>query len=260
VHIYKDSFTMRKTVDIHFVRICIITIVIMMLISIITIYPYRPKVYRYTGFGIDVHPAYQIHGIDVSHYQSAINWQDVKQMEFQHVKIGFAFIKATEGTDQVDEYYLHNWYGAKRNNIITGAYHYFYADKSAAIQARNFIDIVSLSKNDLPPVLDVEDIGNASAGQLQQAIHEWLDSVQNYYHVKPIIYTYVDFYENYLAGKFDNYPLWIANYLSTDRPDINNDWLFWQHSQSGHVNGIDGYVDFSVFNGDSSTFSNLLLK
>ena len=79
------------------------------------------------------------------------------------------------------------------------------------------------------------------------------------YHVKPIIYTYLDFYERYLKGYFDNYPLWVAHYLQPHKPRIKRDWAFWQHSESGRVNGILSKVDFNVFNGDSTEFRALLV-
>ena len=84
--------------------------------------------------------------------------------------------------------------------------------------------------------------------------------MEAYYKVKPIIYTNVDFYENFLSDSFDNYPLWIAHYLVQDKPRIKRNWMFWQHNERGHVNGIDAFVDFNVFNGDSTAFSQLLLK
>jgi len=223
--------------------------------------PYHSKKFRYEGFGIVMPGNYSIHGIDVSHYQSTINWQDVKQMESGHIKIGFSFIKATEGADKVDDNYIKNWYEAKQMDIPVGAYHFFYAGTNGKAQAQNFIEIVSLEKNDLPPVLDLEQENDTvSDEELQQEIKDCLELMETNYHVKPIIYTNIDFYESHLEGKFDSYPLWIANYLSSDKPGIGRNWVFWQHSQSGHWNGVGGYVDFNVFNGDSADFKKLLIK
>ena len=42
--------------------------------------------------------------------------------------------------------------------------------------------------------------------------------------------------------------------MNSEKPVIDRSWTFWQHSETGHVNGIDGYVDFNVFNGDSTAF------
>jgi lysozyme len=48
----------------------------------------------YPGFGIELPEDYAIHGIDVSRYQSNVNWGMVKEMRSSDVKLGFAFIKA----------------------------------------------------------------------------------------------------------------------------------------------------------------------
>ena len=201
-----------------------------------------------------------MHGIDVSHHQDNIDWDAVKAMQVKNIKIGFAFIKATEGLGRVDNAFRRNWLNAKQAGIPRGAYHFFISSKSGKAQAENFIETINLEKGDLPPVLDIETANGASVEDLQQRVKDWLDIVQQFYKVKPIIYTNVDFYENFLAGKFDDYPLWVAHYLVQDKPRIQRNWIFWQHNEKGHVNGINANVDFNVFNGDSLAFRKLLLK
>ena len=109
-------------------------------------------------------------------------------------------------------------------------------------------------------MLDVEQIRGTTVANLQLRVADWINAVEKYYKVKPIIYTNADFYENYLAGKFDDYPLWVAHYLVKDKPRIKRNWIFWQHNEAGRVNGIKAFVDFNVFNGDSTDFNNLLIK
>ena len=201
-----------------------------------------------------------MHGIDVSHHQDNIDWDAVKAMQVKNIKIGFAFIKATEGLGRVDNAFRRNWLNAKQAGIPRGAYHFFISSKSGKAQAENFIETINLEKGDLPPVLDIETANGASVEDLQQRVKDWLDIVQQFYKVKPIIYTNVDFYDNFLAGKFDDYPLWVAHYLVQDKPRIQRNWIFWQHNEKGHVNGINANVDFNVFNGDSLAFRKLLLK
>src|SRR6476620_9460227 len=46
------------------------------------------KFVRYPAFGIDIPDSYEIHGIDVSKYQSYIDWPSVKEMKVQDVRIG----------------------------------------------------------------------------------------------------------------------------------------------------------------------------
>lgn len=220
----------------------------------------RPGFVHFKDFGIDIPVIYSVHGIDVSHYQSKIDWKDVKQMRVKNIAISFSFIKATEGSDDVDKKFKKNWKHAKEAGLARGAYHFFNPYRDAVSQARNFIDIVSLQKGDLPPVLDIEQAGHLPKPLLQQRVSDWLVMVEKKYKIKPIIYTGADFYEQYLAGKFDEYPLWVAHYLVKDKPRVNRNWSFWQHSESGRVNGINAYVDFNVFNGDSTAFQQLLVK
>jgi lysozyme len=214
----------------------------------------------YPEFGIAVPENYAIHGIDVSHYQESINWELVKSMQVKNIKIGFAFIKATEGIGKVDSHFNKNWFKTKDAGVCRGAYHFFLATKSGKLQAQNFIDVVELKRGDLPPVLDVEQTNGVSTDKLRREVKAFLQTTEQYYGVKPIIYTNVDFYKQYLNGQFDDYPLWVAHYLRLDTPRIKRDWLFWQHNEAGRVNGVLGKVDFNVFNGDSAAFRNLLME
>ncbi|HEU4472416.1 MAG TPA: glycoside hydrolase family 25 protein [Flavisolibacter sp.] len=213
----------------------------------------------YPQFGIPIPAGYEIHGIDVSKYQQNISWEAVKEMRVHDVKLGFAFIKATEGNSNSDPYFKRNWKRSQKAGIVRGAYHFFIASREGSTQARNFISRVELESGDLPPVLDVEQNFGTPASQLRREVKEWLDLVEQHYSVKPIIYTNVDFYEKYLQGHFDDYPLWVAHYLQPNRPRIQREWSFWQHSEQGRVNGIASRVDFNVFNGDSMAFKALLV-
>jgi lysozyme len=243
----------------------LIKILISLIIALVTTYGIiwfcrRSTSRYYPGFQIELPTGYKIHGIDVSKYQSDIDWQAVKRMQQNGVRIGFVYIKATEGVGNVDKQFRYNWLKAMQQNIYEGAYHYFIAGKSGKRQAANFIEAVTLKKGDLPPVLDIEKTFGVGPEEIRKEVGDWLDIVQKYYGVKPVIYTNIDFYTRYLQNEFNNYPIWIAHYLHPLKPRINHDWVFWQHSESGRVDGINTPVDFSVFAGDSTDFKNLLIQ
>ena len=220
----------------------------------------RAHFMRYAAFGIEVPVNYGIHGIDVSKYQDYIDWGLVRDMQVGDIQMSFAFIKATEGLGNEDAFFKRNWKKSRDAGLSRGAYHFFLATKSGKAQAENFINSVELLPGDLPPVLDVEQTYGVPTDRLRQRVKEWLQTVQDYYHVIPMIYTNVDFYKQYLKDEFDGYPLWVAHYLQKDRPNISRDWAFWQHSESGRVSGIVTHVDFDVFNGDSTEFRKLLIN
>ncbi len=220
----------------------------------------RAHFVSYPEFGIEIPTKYSIHGIDVSRYQNVIDWPSVKQMSVGQVQISFAFIKATEGLNDEDEMFARNWKKAREAGITRGAYHFFLATKSGKDQAENFIHSVKLMPGDMPPVLDIEQTYGVPVDLLRDRAKEWLETVQGYYGVPPVIYTNVDFYKQVLKDDFDSYPLWVAHYLKRDRPRIYRDWSFWQHNESGRVNGILTPVDFNVFSGDSAEFRKLLVN
>lgn len=246
----------NKKILVISVSVCALALAAFFLIRYYT----RPHFIHYSEFGIDLPANYDVHGIDVSKHQSIISWEDVAQMRVNNVDIDFAFMKATEGVDNVDGQFKRNWKQAQKQHIARGAYHFFIATKSGKAQALNFMQSVDLEPGDLPPVLDVEQTYGAATPDLQQRVKDFLIIMERKYKVRPIIYTNVDFYKNYLAGKFDDYPLWVAHYLVKDKPRIKREWNFWQHSELGHVNGINAFVDFNVFNGDSAAFAAMRIK
>ena len=220
----------------------------------------RAHYIRYDEFGIEIPVNYSIHGIDVSKYQRVIDWESVKAMNVENVRISFTFIKATEGNINEDRFFQRNWKQAQDAGLIRGAYHFFLATKSGRTQAENFISSVDLAPGDLPPVLDIEQTYGVQPAKLRERVRDWLTTIQHFYKVKPIIYTSADFYAQYLNEEFDDYPLWVAHYMNQGKPRIFRDWHFWQYSETGRVNGILNKVDFNVFNGDSIAFRELLIK
>lgn len=214
---------------------------------------------RYEEFGIDMPVNYSIHGIDVSKFQRDINWEAVKQMQVDKIRISFTFIKATEGITRQDAAFKRNWQKAGKAGLIRGAYHFFYSTRDPIKQAINFRNVVQLESGDLPPVLDIEIHNNQPAAVIRSTAKIWLEEMEKAYGVKPIIYTNLKFYNTYLGDEFNEYPLWIAHYYQKERPRVNREWLFWQHSDIGRVNGIKTIVDFNVFRGDSAALMKLCL-
>ena len=245
-----------RSIVVIFLSLCFVPVAIYYLIDFLV----RPRPILYPEFGIDIPQSFTIHGIDVSHYQHAIDWSNVREMQVKNIKIGFVFIKATEGIGKIDEDFRRNWLQAKEEKIPKGAYHYFIAGKSGKAQAQNFLDIVKLEKGDLPPVLDIEQANGIEVNSIKAQVKIWLNKIEQHYRTKPIIYTNIDFYNNYLNEIFDEYPFWIAHYLQPIRPRLNRKCIFWQNSEKGHVNVIRKTVDFNVFAGDSSDFKELLIK
>lgn len=193
---------------------------------------------------------YEIHGIDISHYQGKIDWEQLKNAMIKGCPMRFVIIKSTEGSSRLDENFRENFNQARDFGFIRGVYHFWSNKSTAREQAYYFLDQVHLTDGDLPPVLDIEHKpADKSVEDFQRDVLTWLHIVEDKYHAKPIIYTYYKFKEQYLSAPvFDDYPYWIAHYY-VDKVQYKGKWKFWQHTDVGKLPGIKGYVDFNIYNG-----------
>jgi lysozyme len=201
---------------------------------------------------------YPIRGIDVSHHQNKINWKIVQQDS----TIRFAFIKATEGGDFKDPAFEYNWSLAKANGIDIGAYHFFTFCKSGTQQANNFIQSVPYDSLALPPVIDLEFGGNCQLKEEDSTIIKAIDTLQilltKRYHKRPIFYVIQDFYHRFSIGSlFPYHPIWVRDIYNKPALSDNRDWILWQYSNRGQVQGIATYVDLNVFRGTEKAYQAL---
>jgi lysozyme len=123
-----------------------------------------------------------------------------KKCRVESIKLGFAFIKATEGTGRTDPFFKRNWERSKKAGIVRGAYHFFIASRDGTLQAKNFTQTVTLESGDLPPVLDIEQTFGLAPETIRNEVRKWCTYIEAYYGVKPIIYTNADFYNAVPAG------------------------------------------------------------
>lgn len=203
-------------------------------------------------------------GMDISHFQNDINWQDIKEDG-----VNFVFIKASESTHFKDPKFKKNHAAAKSECIYRGAYHFYETGKDPAKQAQNFIEAVGkLVPGDLPPALDLEELGvktSVDKETYQKNTLHWLKIVEKELGVRPIIYSDPSFGDKYLDHPdFDKYQLWVAEYTkkSPEVPKVwkNKGWLIWQRTDHKKLEGMKENVDYDLFNGDAEKFKKLLKK
>lgn len=188
----------------------------------------------------------EMQGVDISHHQRRIEWDTVAKRE----NLDFVFVKATEGRDYTDSLFCSNWEGLRRVGLRRGAYHFFRSYGCGDEQAAHFLSTVEMVPGDLVPVLDIETTDGVSDEVIVQEATVWLKTVEQRLKVKPIIYTNQFFYDRYLSGHFDDYPLWVARY-SGQMPVMRNNkpWHIWQYSNKGCIEGISCKVDMNLFLG-----------
>ncbi|WP_426032912.1 glycoside hydrolase family 25 protein [Cypionkella sp. TWP1-2-1b2] len=205
-------------------------------------------------FGSTAPQDHRIHGIDVSKFQTTVDWQTA-----QANGVSFAFIKATEGGDQADPLFDQHWRGAARAGIPRGAYHFFYHCRPAIEQARWFIAHVPRTAGALPPVLDMEWTPTSptcrirnSPDHIRSEAQIFIRALQAHYGQRPIVYTAIDFFEDNQMWKVQGADFWLRSVAAHPR-DLyaGQSWTFWQYSGTGQVPGIAGKVDLNAFAGNA---------
>jgi len=103
-------------------------------------------------------------------------------------------------------------------------------------------------EQDLIPMIDIETKSGLDTEEFCDSLFKFIHLVEKAYNQKPLLYTFVNFYNNYLLGKIDGYKLMIAQY--TQRiPELadQRDFTMWQYTGKGRINGVNGFVDKSRF-------------
>ncbi|WP_440603415.1 GH25 family lysozyme [Bacillus sp. GB_SG_008] len=207
-------------------------------------------------------------GIDVSHHNGTIDWNQVKNDRNQ---VNFMFAKVTEGSEQgtnyVDPTFQYNINGANNVGILTGAYHFFRAISvdDAKQEAAFFIQNLKSVTLTAPIFVDVEiNDGNLDPDTLTDAVNAFLTELKNAGYTNNGVYSNLYFFENSLnpSRLQKNTLLWIARYNERGA-GINCD--IWQYTDGGKVQGINGnvdcntsYIDLNISNnGASSTYIDL---
>lgn len=191
-------------------------------------------------------------GIDVSHYQGYIDWQNIVNTN----NISFAYVKATESNYYVDDYYYYNFEEGQKKGLAMGSYHFFRANVSMLEQFENMTSVVDPTKQDIVPMIDVEAANGVPADVFANRLKEFLKMVEDFYGRPPVLYTYVNFYNKYIANRgFGKYPLMIAFYNGTP-PSVadGKKYIMWQYTCRGRIAGVKGDVDKSRFTNGASLY------
>ena len=186
-----------------------------------------------------------IQGIDISKWQGPIDWASVRGAGTQ-----FAFIKATEGGDHVDERFRANWEGAAKAGVPRGAYHFVFWCRSAQDQVEWFKKNVPNDPTALPPVLDVEWNGHSQLcpkklpkAQALAMMRYMLDEMERYTGKRPIIYTDITFHKDVLEDELLDYPHWVRSTAAEpEQRFAKRKWMLWQFTSTGRVPGVRGDV------------------
>jgi GH25 family lysozyme M1 (1,4-beta-N-acetylmuramidase) len=207
---------------------------------------------------------YPIQGIDVSHYDEEVDWRKVASSG----KVQFAYLKATEGTNFIDETFARNWSQSRANGIVRGAYHVFNFCKPAPEQFENIKRVVPKDPDALPIAIDVEwtgipkRIGQAKCDDvktIRQNVRELAKAIRSEYKKTPVIHGFAETFRDVIDDTFLEFPVWLLDYKKTGDagPSLvgRNTWSIWQFGSNATIPGLKSKVSANVFFGTRKQFN-----
>lgn len=188
-------------------------------------------------------------GIDVSRWQGNIDFSKVAN---DGIKI--VYIKATQGVGYVSPTFETSYKSAKENGLKVGVYHYVTARsvEQAEKEADFFASKISGKEIDCKLAMDFETFGNLSKTQINRIALEYIKEVERLSKKEVVVYSNTYTATNIFDKKVAKYPLWVAQYGVSSPQDNGNwgNWVGYQYSSSGRVNGINGNVDLDRYTED----------
>lgn len=132
-----------------------------------------------------------------------------------------------------------------------GFYHYVTARtvEDAKKQAQFFTSLVSGKSVDCRLAMDFESFGSLSKSEINSIGLAFLQTVEKLSGKEVVLYSNAYTASHTWSGDITKYPLWIAQY-EVNEPENNgtwNNWIGWQYTDVGKVNGISNYVDKNYF-------------
>jgi lysozyme len=207
----------------------------------------------------DVYDGPFVIGIDVSHHQRDITWEDIPD------SIRFAFIRIGDGLT-LDRKFHYNWQNSS-HIPFRGIYHYFRGRHSAEAQFRFIQDNVerySLLTDErfLGFSVDLETLDGEAVPEFVFQVSQMVKLLTQWSRRRAIIYSGQFWhwkiavpYPEY-SNIFSGYPLWLPDYSHPPNlPNGWNRWTFLQYTNSGQVSGIQTDVDLNKFRGDENALA-----
>lgn len=192
--------------------------------------------------------------IDVSEFQTDINWAAVREAGVRVVMIRVGYRGYGSGKLVEDAKFREYVENALSENLRVGVYFYTQGINMAegVEEARFVLDIIKDYNITCPVAIDTEAlyVDDARTNDLDNTARTdvvvgFCDTVKEAGYT-PMIYTN----RNWLVQMLDvtrlgGYKIWYAHY--TNQPDLPYEYIGWQYTDSGTLNGVSGSVDLNVW-------------
>ena len=192
-------------------------------------------------------------GIDVSKYQSGINWQKVKNAGINFAIIRCGYRGYGSGVLVQDPKFASHISGAKAAGLRVGIYFFSQAitEAEAVEEASMAVKLANQYGINMPIAIDSEYAagGRGRADGLSKAERTritvaFCNTVANSGY-KPMVYASKSWFASHLdVSQFGSYRIWVAHYA--EKCGYGGRYDIWQNTSKGSVDGVPGNVDMNI--------------
>ena len=193
----------------------------------------------------------EVKGIDISAWQGDIDWEAVKASGVDFVMIRCGLRSLANETMYEDTKFKYNVSEANRLDIPVGVYYYSTAISEIEVleEASYVLNLVKDYKITYPIVYDFETFGqNRAEGLSDTKINKnalrFLDYIRGHGYYAMLYGNQRSLENNWDLSYFEGYDIWLAQY--NDVPTYQGDFVMWQYTDRGRVDGINGNVDMDI--------------
>lgn len=192
-------------------------------------------------------------GIDVSKYQTGINWTKVKNAGINFVMIRCGYRGYGSGVLVEDPMFASHIKGAKAAGLRVGVYFFSQAvnEAEAIEEASMAVTLANRYGINMPIAIDSEYAagGSGRADGLSKSARTTItrafcNTVQNAGH-SAMVYASKSWFGSHLdASQLSGYKIWVAHYA--DKCGYKGTYHIWQNTSKGKVDGVPGNVDMNI--------------
>lgn len=192
-------------------------------------------------------------GVDVSKWQGDVDWEKVKAAGYEFAFFRLGYRGYQEGGLFVDDTFHQNMENASKAGVDLGVYFFSQAisEEEAIEEAYFVLNELENLEIQLPIVYDPEFVyeddsrtKDLSGEQITKNVKAFCEVIENAGY-ESMIYASMYWKAEILdMGELKDYTFWYADYV--DKPQTPYDFAYWQYSDTGSVDGIDGKVDLNI--------------
>lgn len=219
--------------------------------------PFDHLDFQYEGRYLKLRDGVSVTGIDVSHWQKLIDWEQVKEsgVDFAMIRLGYRGYE--QGGLSVDSYATANLDGAIAAGLDVGVYFFSQAitPEEAEEEAYFVLEQLEPYKDSItmPVVFDWEHVSNANARTanmrdpdvLTDCTLAFLQTIEAAGYRTMVYFNRTQSWKYLNLEELKDYEFWLAAY--TQRMDFPYKIQMWQYTNKGKVPGVTGDCDINIY-------------